>query len=83
MNYCIEVSTYGVILFSTQQKKKMKTKEKAKVVSAVWGTEFNSLPHALAIFHQDDLKKGMDSSYSSFRPSAIHPILHIVLVKNS
>ena len=32
---------------------------------------------------QDDLKKGMSSSYSSYYPSAIHPILKIIMVQNS
>ena len=46
------------------------------------------------ILHQDDLKKGdefvlffilslCNSSYSSYRPSAIHPVLQIVLLQNS
>ena len=51
------------------------TEEKAKVVTAVWGTELIQFLAALAIFHLDDLKKGMNSSYSSYRPDAIHPIL--------
>ena len=38
---------------------------------------------ALAILHQDDLKKRMISSYSSNRPGTINPILQIFLVKNS
>ena len=29
--------------------------------------------------HQEDFKKGMNLSYSSYRPGAIHPILHIIL----
>ena len=47
------------------------------------GQNFSQFIAALANLHQDDLKKGMNSSYSSYRPSAIHPILHIVLVQNS
>ena len=38
---------------------------------------------ALAISHLDDLKKGMNSSYSSYRPGPNNPILQIVLVQNS
>ena len=38
---------------------------------------------ALAILHQDDVKKGINSSYSAYRPSAIRHILDIVLVQNS
>ena len=52
----------------------MKIEEKAKVVAAGWGTELIQFIAALAIFHQDDLKKGMNSSYSSFHPGAIHPV---------
>ena len=36
---------------------------------------------ALATLHQDTLKKGMNSSCSSYRPDAIHPILHVVKVQ--
>ena len=38
---------------------------------------FNSLP----LLHQEDLMEGMNSPYSSYRPGAIHPILHIVQVQ--
>ena len=37
----------------------------------------------LDLFHQDYLKIGMNSSYSPYHTGTIHPILHIVLVKNS
>ena len=53
------------------------------VVTAVWGTELIKFLATLAILHQGDFKKGMNSSYSSYRPGAIHPILHIVLVYSS
>ena len=43
-------------------KRRIKTEEKAKVVAAVWGTECNQA--VVAILHQVDLKKGMNSSYS-------------------
>ena len=46
------------------------TEEKAKVVAAVWGTEFIKFFTTLAILHQDDMKKRMNSSYSSKRPGA-------------
>ena len=62
---------------------KIKTEEKAKVVAAVWGTELIQFLAALAFLHQDYLKKGMNSSYSSYRPGAIHPMLPIVLEQNS
>ena len=47
------------------------------------GTDLVQFLAALANLHQDDLKEGMTSSYSSYRPGAIHPILHIVLAQNS
>ena len=55
---------------SRKHRRRIKIKEKAKVVIAVWGAELIQFIAALAILHQDDLKKGMNS----------HPILHIVLV---
>ena len=30
--------------------------------------------------HQEYFKKGIHLSYSSYRPGAIHPVLHIILV---
>ena len=36
-------------------KKRTKTEENAKVVAAVWGTEFIKLLAALAILHLDEL----------------------------
>ena len=59
------------------------TEEKAMVVAAVWGTEWIKFLAALDILHPDDLKKRMNSSYSSYHPGATHPILHIVQVQNS
>ena len=47
------------------------------------GTELIQFIAALAVFHQDDWKKGMNSSYSLYPPGAIGPILHIDLVQNS
>ena len=35
----------------------MNTEEKAKVVAAVWGPKLVHFLAALAIFHQDDVKK--------------------------
>ena len=51
-------------------RKRIYTEEKAKVVAAVWGTEFIQLFVTLAIFHQDDLKKRLN----------FFPFLHIILV---
>ena len=39
---------------------RIKTEKKAKVVAAVWGTEMNQFLVALAICHQDELKKRMN-----------------------
>ena len=55
------------------------TEDKAKVVAAVWGTELIQCLAKIAILHFDDLKKRMNSSYSSNYLGAIHPILQIVL----
>ena len=38
-------------------RRRIKTEEKAKVVSAVWGMELIQFLAALGIFHQDDLNK--------------------------
>ena len=45
------------------------------------GTELIRFLAVLAILHQDDLNKGINSSYSSYRPGAVHPILFIGLVQ--
>ena len=39
------------------QLRRIKTEEKAKVVTAVWGTELIQFLAALDIFHQDGLEK--------------------------
>ena len=58
--------------------RRITTREKANVVSVVWGTDLiQFLAAALAILHQYDFTKRMNSSYSSYRPGAIHPILQI------
>ena len=64
-------------------RRRIYTEEKAKVVGAVWGTEFIQSLAALAILHQDDLKNGMNSSFSSNCLGAINPFLHIILVQTS
>ena len=43
-------------------RRRIYTEEKAKVVTAVWGTEFIRFLAALTILHQDD------------HPGAIHPL---------
>ena len=74
------VSTYYCTTASTHRVR-IQAEEKAKVVAVVWGTELIEFLAALAILHQDDMKKGMNSSYSSYHPGAIHPVLHIFLVQ--
>ena len=64
-------------------RRRIKTEEKAKVVVAVWGIELIQFLVMLANLHQADLKYGMKSSCSSYRPGAIHPIHQIVLKQNS
>ena len=48
-------------------KRRIKTEEKAKVVTAVWGTELFKFVATLAISHQDDLKKRMIRITASWR----------------
>ena len=62
---------------------RIKTEENAMDVAVVWETELIQFIAAVAILHQEDLKKGINSSYCSYHPGAIHPILHIVMVQNS
>ena len=38
-------------------RRRIKTEEKAKIVAAVWGTEFIQFLAAKAVLHQDDLEK--------------------------
>ena len=54
--------------------RRINTEEEAKVVAVVWGTELIQLISTLANLHQDDLKKGRSSSYSSNRPVTIRPV---------
>ena len=65
-----------------KQRRRIYTEDKAKGVAAVWGTEYIQFLAALAVFHQNDLKTRMNSSFSSYHPGAIHPFLHIILVEN-
>ena len=58
------------------------TEEKAKLVAAVWGTEFIQCLAALVILHQEELKNRLNSSFPSYHPGAIHPFLHIALVQS-
>ena len=60
--YCCLVLTIVSCLVLTIMHRRWikKTKEKAKVVAAVWGMELIQFLTVLAIFHQDDLKKRMN-----------------------
>ena len=49
------------------QKKMINKEEKAKVVAAAWGTELTQFLAALAILHQDDLKKRMNRRMDTWR----------------
>ena len=65
---------------STKHRGRINTEEKAKIVAAVWGTEFIQFLAALAILDfRTILKNRMNSSFSSNHPGAIHPILQIIL----
>ena len=46
---------------------RLNTEEKAKVVAAAWGTALILLLAALAILHQDDLKKRMNRIMATWR----------------
>ena len=64
-----ELFSYSTLTYDYRGR--IKTEEKAKVVAAsVRGTELLQFLAALAILHQDDLKKRMNSSDSSNRPGA-------------
>ena len=41
-------------------RRRIKIEDKTKVIGAIWGTELIQFLAALAIFHQDDLKKRMN-----------------------
>ena len=49
-------------------RRRIYTEEKAKVVSAVWGTKFIQFLDVLAVLYQDEMKKTINPSYSSDRP---------------
>ena len=59
---------------------RIKTEEKTQVVAFLWGTEIIQFITALAVLHQNNLKKGMNLSYSSFCPGAIHPIVLVQFI---
>ena len=72
-----------VAAFCCRHRRRINTEEKAKVVAAVWGTEFIQFLAALAILHYRTILENRmnssfclihlgacNSSYSSSRPSA-------------
>ena len=59
-------------------RRRIYTEGKAKVIAAIWVTEFIQFLVALAILPGAILKIMMNSSFFSNRPGAIHPILKIV-----
>ena len=66
MTVLIRYSIYflnQLLLKRETYRRKKKTAEKAKVFTAVWGTELNQFLAALAIFHQVDLKKRLIATY--------------------
>ena len=44
----------------TKHRRRIYTEDKAKVVAAVWGTEFIQFLAALAVLHQDGMKDGRE-----------------------
>ena len=67
-------------LSTHEQRRKINTEERAKVVAAVWGTGFIQFLAALAVFSRTILKNRMNSSFASNHFGAIHLILQIVAV---
>ena len=55
------------VVFASAHRRRIYTEEKAKVVAASWGKEFIQFLVALAIFHQDDLKKMMNIIMATLR----------------
>ena len=47
--------------------RRIKTEEKAKVVAAAWGAELIQFLAALAVLHQDDLKKRINKIKAAWR----------------
>ena len=75
-------ASYITISFSNGNHRR-RAKTEVKVVAAVWGTDLIGFLARLAILNLYDLKKGMNLSYSLYRPGSIHPFLQILLVQNS
>ena len=63
------LNIYSLAL-SYPHRRRIKTEAKAKVITSIWGTEFIQFLAALAILHQDDLKKETIHPILQNRPSA-------------
>ena len=82
-------STLPAHRYRVTVQRKDENRRQGKGRSCCLGAELIQFLAAVAILHQDDLKKGMNSAYSSYCnsayssycPGAIHPILQIVLVQ--
>ena len=63
----LRVVGVDILGLSSWHRRRIKTEEKAKVVADVQGTELIQFLAALAIFHQDDLKKRMNRITATWR----------------
>ena len=63
----LRVVGVDILGLSSWHRRRIKTEEKAKVVADVQGTELIQFLAALAIFHQDDLKKRMNRIIATCR----------------
>ena len=65
VTYRKKVFSFKIIInmVIASHKRRIKTEKKATVVAAVWGTELVRFLAVLAILHQDDWKKDMNSSH--------------------
>ena len=61
--------------------KKDTDRRKSKGRHDFLGEHIDSFSCHASVFKQNDLKKGTNLSYSSYRPGEIKPILHIIIVQ--
>ena len=64
--YRIWLSNTGLVFITGNHRRRIYTEEKAKIVAAVWGTQFIQSLAALDILHQDDMKKRMNCTRINF-----------------
>ena len=58
-----------LVFITGNHRRRIYTEEKAKIVAAVWGTEFFQFLAATVILHQNDLKHSLlNSAFSSYHP---------------